>query len=61
MDEELVLFRANEFVSYGVVSKGGDDAMNMRVMLHLATPSVKDGSYSNSKVRTFEFTSGDFT
>jgi len=44
VDEEVVgLFRMNEGLGFGVAGDGGDDAVNVGVVLGLSPPGMKDG------------------
>jgi len=42
MDEEVLVFGVDEVFPPGVPGGGGDDAVDVRVVLELATPSVQD-------------------
>ena len=51
VDEEVVgLFWVDELVLFWVVGDGGDDAVNVRVVLHLAAPGVEDAGDAELEV-----------
>lgn len=60
VDEELVgVFRADEFVVFGIVDDGGNDAVNVGMVLHLASPGMEGGGDAETETRGLEFTGSD--
>lgn len=49
----------DEAVIAGIISDGGDDAVDVGVVLHLPTPGVEDAGDSETQARDFVFGGGD--
>jgi len=60
VDEELIgLFGAMEGLVFGIKGDGGDDDVDVGMVLGLAAPGVKDGGEVELKVVVFELGAGD--
>lgn len=56
VDEEFVrIFWVDEGVVFGVEGDGGDDAVDVGMVLHLTSPGVEDGGEAELELRGFEF------